>query len=164
MWDALFDLQIGAGEKIVRTVLIYVFLVVALRIFGKRELGQANTLDLLVLLLVANAVQNGIIGDDLSVTGALLGASVVFGVNALLNRGTFAFPWLARALEGTPTLLVSDGELQRAALGRSAITIAQLEAIARRQGLAGLNEVGAAVLEVNGSISVFKRGEPGPAL
>ena len=71
MWDSIFDLQLSVGEKVLRALLIYVFLIVALRIVGKRELGQANTLDLVVLLLVANAVQNGIIGNDITVTGAL---------------------------------------------------------------------------------------------
>ena len=70
MWHSIFHLDVSVGEKIVRSILIYVFLVVALRVVGKRELGQANTLDLVVLLLVANAVQNGIIGNDVSVTSA----------------------------------------------------------------------------------------------
>ena len=71
-----------------------------LRIVGKRELGQANTLDLVVLLLVANAVQNGIIGNDISVTGAVIGAVTLFAINELVSRTTYAFPWAARALEG----------------------------------------------------------------
>src|SRR5579864_1063178 len=100
MWNAVFHLQISLGEKVLRTVLVYVFLLVALRVFGKRELGQANTLDLLVLLLVANAVQNGIIGNDLSVTGAVVGALVLFGLNTLFARGVFRFPWMATLLEG----------------------------------------------------------------
>ncbi|MDE3024287.1 MAG: DUF421 domain-containing protein, partial [Acidobacteriota bacterium] len=109
MWHAVFHLQVSVAEKVVRTVLIYLFLLVALRFFGKRELGQANTLDLVVLLLVANAVQNGIIGNDVSVTGAIVGAVVLFGLNSLFARGVFRFPWLSALLEGEPSLLIEDG-------------------------------------------------------
>jgi uncharacterized membrane protein YcaP (DUF421 family) len=93
MWQDVFDLQVSAGEKVMRAILIHVFLIAILRIVGKRELGQANTLDLVVLLLVANAVQNGIIGNDLSVTGAVIGAATLFAVNELVSRTTYVFPW-----------------------------------------------------------------------
>jgi hypothetical protein len=108
VWQDIFDLQVSAGEKVLRAILIYLFLIAILRIVGKRELGQANTLDLVVLLLVANAVQNGIIGNDVSVTGAVIGAVTLFAINELVSRTTYAFPWAARALEGDPTLLISE--------------------------------------------------------
>src|SRR5579884_4289212 len=110
MWSAIFHLQVSLGEKALRTVLIYLFLLIAFRFFGKRELGQANTLDLVVLLLVANAVQNGIIGNDVSVTGAIVGAIVLFGLNTLFARGVFRFPWLSQLLEGEPSVLIDDGK------------------------------------------------------
>jgi uncharacterized membrane protein YcaP (DUF421 family) len=97
MWDSIFDLQLSVGEKVLRAVLIYVFLIVALRIVGKRELGQANTLDLVVLLLVANAVQNGIIGNDISVTGAVIGAVTLFAINELFNRAAYTSSFISRA-------------------------------------------------------------------
>ena len=83
MWHDIFYIKISVGDKILRSILIYVFLIAMLRVVGKRELGQSNTLDLVVLLLVANAVQNGIIGNDLSVTGAAIGAATLFGINEL---------------------------------------------------------------------------------
>ena len=103
MWPSIFHLGIPASERIIRAVLIYAFMVVALRVVGKRELGQSNTLDLIVLLLVANAVQNGIIGNDNSVTGAIIAASTLFVVNEALNRAEYSLPWLSHALEGEPT-------------------------------------------------------------
>jgi len=118
MWQDIFDLQVSVGEKVLRAVLIYLFLVAILRVVGKRELGQANTLDLVVLLLVANAVQNGIIGNDVSVTGAVIGAVTLFAINEFLSRSAYAFPWAARALEGDPTLLISQGKPIRKALRR----------------------------------------------
>jgi len=111
VWHDIFTIQISVGDKILRSVLIYVFLIAMLRIVGKRELGQANTLDLVVLLLVANAVQNGIIGNDLSVTGAVIGAATLFVINELFSRATYLSPFASRLLEGEPTQLIEDGQL-----------------------------------------------------
>ena len=110
MWDSIFDLQVSVGEKVLRAVLIYVFLIIALRVVGKRELGQANTLDLVVLLLVANAVQNGIIGNDISVTGAVIGAVTLFGINELFNRAAFSSSFISRLFEGSPVGADPEGQ------------------------------------------------------
>jgi uncharacterized membrane protein YcaP (DUF421 family) len=123
MWQDMFDLQVSAGEKVLRAILIYLFLIAILRIVGKRELGQANTLDLVVLLLIANAVQNGIIGNDVSVTGAVIGAVTLFGINELVTRTAYAFPWTSRAVEGDPSLLISEGQPIHKALRRSGISL-----------------------------------------
>ncbi len=160
MWHAIFHLDLSVSEKILRSILIYAFLVIALRVVGKRELGQANTLDLIVLLLVANAVQNGIIGNDLSVTGALVGATTLFVVNEALNRTTYALPWASRFIEGQPTTLIDKGKPMHKALFRAGISLPDLRAIARRQGYADLGEVHTAILETNGVISMFKKDEP----
>jgi len=160
MWQDLFDLQLTFGEKVLRALLIYAFLVVALRVVGKRELGQANTLDLIVLLLVANAVQNGIIGNDDTVTGAVIGAATLFAVNELVTRTSYAVPFLSRILEGEPSALVVDGKPVRAALRGAGISLSELRAIARRQGFADLGEVQTAILETNGVVSMFGEGEP----
>jgi uncharacterized membrane protein YcaP (DUF421 family) len=159
VWQHIWDLHLSVGEKALRAVLIYGFLVIALRVVGKRELGQTNTLDLVVLLLVANAVQNGIIGDDVSVTGALIGAGVLFAVNEGLNRTTYAFPWVERALEGQPTMLIKDGKPVSRALLRAGITLTELRAIARRQGFPDLASVHTAILETNGVVSMFREDE-----
>ena len=160
MWHSIFHLQVGLGEKILRSVLIYVFLLFALRFFGKRELGQANTLDLVVLLLVANAVQNGIIGNDISVTGAVVGAIVLFGLNAMFARGIFRFPWLATLLEGEPSLLIEDGSPNLRVLRRECISLPELRSIARRQGFPDLGSVDSAILETNGVVTMFHADEP----
>jgi uncharacterized membrane protein YcaP (DUF421 family) len=156
VWHSIFHLDLTVAEKVVRSVLIYAFLVIALRVVGKRELGQTNTLDLVVLLLIANAVQNGIIGNDLSVTGAVIGATTLFVVNEFLNRTTYLAPWTGRALEGDPTYLVRHGEPRTRELFRASISLPELRAIARRQGFADLSEVKTAILETNGAISMFK--------
>ena len=159
MWHWIFVLQTSLGEKVLRSVLIYLFLVVALRLYGKRELGQANTLDLVVLLLVANAVQNGIIGNDVSVTGAIVGAIVLFTLNWLFARGVFQFPWLAALVEGEPSLLIETGRPNLRVLRRECISLPELRAIARRQGFADLGEVDTAILETNGVITMFHQDD-----
>jgi len=153
----MFHLGIPAVEKIIRSILIYVFLVVALRVVGKRELGQTNTLDLVVLLLIANAVQNGIIGNDLSVTGAVLGAVTLFAINELFNRTTYLLPWTGRALEGDPVYLVRHGTPDRSELFKASISMPELRSIARRQGFDNLEDVKTAILETNGAVSLFDK-------
>lgn len=155
MWHSILHLQTSLGEKVLRSVLIYLFVVLAFRLGGKRELGQANTLDLVVLLLVANAVQNGIIGNDLSVTGAVVGASVLLILDNLLARLAYRVPWLSRAIEGSPTTLIADYAPISKALRREQISLPELRAIARRQGFSGLETVHTAILETNGVVSML---------
>jgi uncharacterized membrane protein YcaP (DUF421 family) len=161
MWQHIFDLQLSVGEKVVRAVLIYLFLIVALRVVGKRELGQTNTLDLVVLLLVANAVQNGIIGDDISVTGAVIGAVSLFAINELFNRSAYSSAFVSRVLEGEPSTLIQKGKPIPRELRRQGISLPELRAIARRQGFDDLGEVETAILETNGVVTMFRKGEPG---
>jgi uncharacterized membrane protein YcaP (DUF421 family) len=161
MWQDIFDLQLSVGEKVLRAVLIYLFLVVALRIVGKRELGQFNTLDLVVLLLVANAVQNGIIGNDDSVTGAVIGALTLFAINELFTRAAYGSELVSRVLEGSPSVLIRDGKPVAKALFRAGISLPELRAIARRQGFVDLGEVHTALLETNGVVTMFREDEPG---
>jgi uncharacterized membrane protein YcaP (DUF421 family) len=160
MWEAIFDLHVSVGEKVVRALLIYLFLVLALRIIGKRELGQANTLDLVVLLLVANAVQNGIIGNDITVTGAVIGAVTLFAINELFNRAAYGSSRISRLLEGDPSVLIRKGKPEPRALRREGISLPELRAIARRQGFSDLGEVDSAILETNGVVTMFRRDEP----
>lgn len=160
IWHDIFHLQVSFGEKVLRSVLIYLFLLIAFRFAGKRELGQANTLDLVVLLLVANAVQNGIIGNDVSVTGAVVGAVVLFLLNSLFARLTFRLPRFSALVEGEPTELIEDGKVIPQALRRELISLPELRAIARRQGFADLGEVHYAILETNGIVTMFREGEP----
>ena len=117
----MFDLQLTLGEKVIRALVIYLFLVIALRVVGKRELTQLNTLDFVVLLAVANAVQNGLIGADNSVTGAVAGATVLFLLASGLGWLLYRSGLLRRALEGTPTELIRDGEVLDDALRREEI-------------------------------------------
>ena len=113
MWHSLFDIGIPVAEKIIRPFLIYAFLIVALRLAGKRELGQLNMLDFVVLLAVANAVQNGIIGSEVSITGAVIGATVLLVTNALIAELTVRYPKLRKVLVGRSAELVHNGQMNR---------------------------------------------------
>ncbi len=148
----IFHLDVSVLEKLIRPVLIYAFLAVALRLAGKRELAQLNSLDFIVLLAVANAVQNGIIGDDVSVTGAVLGASALLLLNGFLALVLFRSPRLRTIAEGTPRVLIRMGVMDHEALRKERLTVDQLMAAIATQGAGGLDDVEEAVLEPNGTI------------
>ena len=157
MWHAIWHLDPSVAEKIVRAILVYAFLIVAMRLVGKRELGQMNTLDLVVLLLVANAVQNGIIGNDVSVTGAFIGAAALFFFNETLNRLGYVIPWAGKLVEGDPTYLIRKGTVDKMELFKASISLPELRSIARRQGFSDLDQVKTAILETNGAVSMFDK-------
>lgn len=156
MWHAIWHMGTSLGEKLLRSTLIYAFLMVALRVLGKRELGQANTLDLLVLLLVANAVQNGIIGNDTSVTGAIVGAATLFAINRAASWLVARYRWAHWLFEGNPTPLIRDHQLLERNLRRQEISESDLAAMARRQGFGHLGDVREATLETSGTISMLR--------
>jgi uncharacterized membrane protein YcaP (DUF421 family) len=139
---------------------VYVFLVAGLRVFGKRELGALNPLDVIVLLLLSNTVQNAIIGNDNSLVGGLLGAAVLFVINQALVRYAYRNPRVRRLIEGRTEEVMRDGRIINAALTRNMITRDELEAAARKQGIEHLNSVECARLELSGQLS-FTLKEPG---
>jgi uncharacterized membrane protein YcaP (DUF421 family) len=160
-WQDLLVPGVSAAEKVVRTIVVYAFLLGGLRLAGKREMAQLNPFDLVVLLLLSNAVQNAIIGNDNSVLGGMLGAATLLIVNYLIVRFLYRHPKLDALFEGNPDILVLEGAVQDKALERNLITRAELQAAARRQGMGSLDKVSCARLEVGGTIS-FVLKEPSP--
>ena len=157
----MFGLTLPIAEKILRPAIVYAFLVIMLRIFGKRELAQLNPFDLVVLLSVSNTVQNAIIGDDNSVTGGLIGAFALFTVNYLVVRFLFRHRRLDEVLEGTPTKLVENGRLCKQGLAKELLTQSELLAVAHRQGFGRLDEVRNCTIEPGGAF-YFEAKEPRP--
>lgn len=151
----LVDLGVPPLEKVLRSVLVFAFLVLALRLGGKRELAQINVLDLAVLLLVSNALQNAMIGNDNSLLGGVLGATVLFTANYAFVRLTYRNARARRLLEGVPRVLVRDGLADDQALRREAISIGQLRSVARERGFDGLEDVALMVLETDGHMAVM---------
>src|ERR1700677_2538812 len=126
----MFTLQLPLLEKILRPILVYIFLIVGIRLSGKRELAQLNPFDLIVLLTLSNTVQNAIIGDDNSVTGGMIGAGTLLAINYLVVRILFRFPKLDTLVEGKRDYLIRQGRVNRRDLNRQFITRAELVAAA----------------------------------
>ena len=149
----LFVPGVSILEKVIRTILVYVFLLVGLRLAGKRELGQLNPYDLVVLLLLSNTVQNAIIGNDNSLGGGIIGATVLLVVNYGVVRFLFLHPRLDRIAEGRAIEVVRDGRVLERRLRRELITRGELISAARRQGIDDLSQVACARLEVGGALT-----------
>jgi uncharacterized membrane protein YcaP (DUF421 family) len=161
IWTDMFRLGLPVLEKVLRPWLVYVFLVISLRVFGKRELAQTNTFDLIVLLTLSNTLQNAIIGDDNSVTGGVIGAISLLALNYLVVRFLFRRAKLDRFLEGTPVVLIEHGKVLRRNLDRELITQAELEAAAHKQGYRKLSDIDRCVLETGGSLAFIAK-DPSP--
>src|SRR4029434_476368 len=152
--DDMFTLGVPVLEKVLRPIMVYLFLVVSLRVFGKRELAQLNPFDIVVLLSLANTVQNAIIGDDNSVTGGLIGAFSLLSVNYLVVRFLFRHRRLDQMLEGTATTLIDNGKLKQDALAKELMTVSDLRTVAHRQGFKHLQDIKKCVLEPDGDIYI----------
>ncbi len=153
----MFVLGLPLAEKMLRPVLVYGFLIVGLRLAGKRELAQLNPFDLVVLLTLSNTVQNAIIGDDNSVTGGVIGATTLLAVNYFVVRFLFDHEKLDRLVEGDPDVLMKDGRVCEDRLRAELITRNELEAAAHKQGFASLEEIDRAILDPGGSVSFFAK-------
>ena len=157
IWKDMFVISLPIVEKILRPIIVYVFLVVMLRLSGKRELVQLNPFDLVVLLTLSNTVQNAIIGDDNSVSGGLLGATSLLAMNYLVVRFLYKHKALDQIIEGRADILMENGKVRAEHLKKELITMAQLEAAARKQGFGALAEVDQCILEPGGTLTFIGR-------
>ena len=147
-------------EKIARPVVVYLFLVAALRLGGKRELAQLNPLDLVVLLTLSNTVQNAIIGEDNTVTGGLIGATTLLAINHIVVRYVYRHRAVERLIEGEAAVLIEHGTLVKKQLIEELVTHSELVAAAHKQGFTSLDHVERAVLEPGGSITFYAKNPP----
>lgn len=150
----MWDLAISPLELVVRCVLVYAAFLAALRLSGKRELGQFTIFDLALVLLAANALQPAITGSDASIPGAVIIIATLFVLNRLVAVGRSRSPLLRRLLDYPPTVLARDGDWDAAAVDHEGLSEEDLEAAIREHGLSSIDEVELAVLEHDGSISV----------
>jgi uncharacterized membrane protein YcaP (DUF421 family) len=153
IWKDMFVLGLPVVEKVLRPIVVYAFLVISLRLSGKRELVQLNPFDLVVLLTLSNTVQNAIIGDDNSVSGGLIGATSLLAVNYLVVRFLYGHRKLDQLVEGKADVLIDNGKVRTEHLKRELITMQQLSAAARKQGFDELSEVQQCVLEPGGTLT-----------
>jgi uncharacterized membrane protein YcaP (DUF421 family) len=161
IWRDMFVLGLPIAEKMLRPLFVYIFLIVGLRLSGKRELAQLNPFDLVVLLTLSNTVQNAIIGEDNSVTGGLIGAGTLLLVNYIVIRFLFSHERLEHIVEGEPDALIEQGVIREDRLKRELLTKAELQTAAHRQGFASLQEIERAVIEPGGTIYFVGR-KPSP--
>jgi len=153
IWKDMFVMGLPVLEKIIRPIIVYMFLVVGLRLSGKRELVQLNPFDLVVLLTLSNTVQNAIIGDDNSVSGGLIGATSLLIINYLVVRFLYSHSKLEEVVEGRADVLIEKGKVKADRLKKELITMPQLEAAARRQGFEFIEDVDKCILEPSGTLS-----------
>ena len=153
--------DISIAEKVLRSTVVYVFLLVAFRVCGKRQLGQLTAFDLVVLLVISNMVQNAVIGEDNSLGGGLIGATTILLLNAVVAYLTFRFKRVDRVVEHSPTMLVRHGRIIRANLRRERLGPRDLRAALRHHGVISLRDIRYAFLEEDGHVSVVTRRPPG---
>lgn len=153
----MLNLGVPWWELIVRGAVVYGFLLVLLRLTGKRQVGQLAPFDLVLLLVLSNAVQNSMNGGDNSLVGGLLSAVTLVGVNWLMSLATYRSKRLETLIEGRPQVLIHNGMLFPEVMKKAKLTHHELNAALRREGCACVDDVHMALLENNGSISVTPR-------
>src|SRR4051794_25397864 len=157
MWHSMLSTGIPISEKIVRTVLVYALIAALVRSTGKRGLAGLNTLDIAVVFLLSNVVQNAIIGNDLSFTGAAVGAVTLVVVSSLLNRAAVRSRFVARIFDGTDTTVISDGAVVNAAVRRLGLRRNELDHVVRLQNGDDMAQVQTGVLDASGQLLVTLR-------
>ncbi len=152
MWHHIFVIHVPVAEKVIRTVLVYMTIVLLFRVTGKRGLANLNTLDFVVIFLLSNVVQNAVIGSDTSFTGGAIGAVTLVAVNAGLNRLIARSPRVARIFEGVETTVIDDGASVGEAVRRLALRPQELEHAVRIQNGNSIDDVQRGVLEPGGQL------------
>jgi len=153
----LFTPDVSVWERIIRAGAVYLFLLIAFRFSGKRQVGQLTPFDLVVLLVVSNIVQNAMIGNDNSILGGFIGVATVLALNWVFVEMSYRYKKARRMLEGEPVLLVHNGKVYHDRLERERLTEDDLLAAIRKSGLSDTLDVRVAMLEENGQISVIPR-------
>jgi uncharacterized membrane protein YcaP (DUF421 family) len=155
----MWAIELAWWDIVLRAMVVYVFLILILRITGKRQVGQLSPFDLVLLLVLSNAVQNAMNGGDNSVTAGILSAGTLVGMNWLVGWITFRSKRIEALIEGRPVIVIHDGKIDQGAMERVMMTKHELEAALRAAGCAGPEEVRFAVLENNGHVSVIPKSK-----
>lgn len=151
----MWNISVPWWELVLRSVIVYAFLLVLLRMTGKRQVGQLAPFDLVLLLVLSNAVQNSMNAGDNSLAGGLISALTLVGLNYFVGLATFSSKKVELIVEGRPEVLIHDGAIDAGVMRRAQITHHELEAALRQAGCIGQHEVKLAILENNGAISVI---------
>lgn len=138
-----------------RTAAIYLFMVIALRVFGKKELSQLNTTDVILILLISNSVQNAMVGNNSSLYGGLVAATVLFSINFILKKLMFKYQKFNKLISEKPEVLIHNGNLEFKTLSRLNITSEELREAMREHGIEHFKDVKLSMLEIDGNISII---------
>jgi uncharacterized membrane protein YcaP (DUF421 family) len=142
-------------DVILRSAAVYLFMVIALRIFGKKELSQLNTADVILILLISNAVQNAMVGSDTSLWGGLAAATVLFAINYVLKKLMYRYKGFSNFMQEKPEILIHNGNLDFKMLSKLSITSDELREAMREHGVEYFKDVKLAMLEIDGNISII---------
>lgn len=142
-------------DIVIRSVVVYLFMLAAIRFFGKKELSQLNSADIILILLISNSVQNAMVGSNSSLAGGLIAALALFLINFLFKKIMYKFKTVNDLVEDKPLILIHDGRLDFSALSKLEITSQELEEVIREHGVQHFNEVKLAMMEIDGNISVI---------
>ncbi|MEA2694660.1 MAG: hypothetical protein QOJ16_4047 [Acidobacteriota bacterium] len=159
----MWNITVHWWELILRSAIVYLFLILLLRLTGKRQVGQLAPFDLVLLLVLSNAVQNSMNGGDNSVQGGLISATTLVALNYLVGLATYKSKKLEAIIEGRPQVLIHDGKLFEDVMAASKLTRHELQAALRQAGCSCVEDVRSAILENNGAISVILRSGHGGA-
>ncbi|WP_413998747.1 DUF421 domain-containing protein [Flavobacterium sp. W1B] len=142
-------------DIILRSISVYFFMIIALRVFGKKELSQLNTADVILILLISNAVQNAMVGSNTSLLGGLAAAAVLFFINFLLKKLMYKYPKFNNYIQEKPEILIHNGTLDFKSLSKLNITSDELKEAMREHGVENFVDVKLAILEIDGNISII---------
>jgi len=153
----MLDLSVAWWELVLRSLVVYAFLLAMLRMTGKRQVGQLAPFDLVLLMVLSNAVQNSMNGGDNSLAGGLISAATLVALNFAMGFAVYRSKAVERIVDGQPEVLIHDGKLSERVMARAQLTYHELEAALRHQGCASIAECRTAILEINGAISVVQK-------
>lgn len=142
-------------QIIISCVVVYLFIIMAIRLFGKKELAQLSVIDLVFILLISNAVQNAMVGPDNSLLGGLIAACTLFITNSFFKFLIFRFPRFSRVIQGEPLLLIYKGKINHKNMEKAKVTLDEMKEAIREHGVSLIEDVDLAVLEIDGNISVL---------
>ena len=157
----MWQMSVPWWEFVLRGVVVYLFLLVFMRLSGKRQTGQYEPFDLILLLILSNAVQNSMNAGDNSLVGGLISAATLIGCHVVLAQLTFRFAWMERLIDGSPQVLVQQGQVNADLMRQELLSKDDLEAALRASGCLHLHEVERATIETNGQITVVLRRRGG---
>ena len=157
IWNNLFIISIPILEKIIRPIAVYLFLIIGLRLAGKRELAQLNPFDLVVLLTISNTVQNAIIGNDNYLLGGLIGGGTLLLVNWIVVRAIHQNKKIENLMEGKETRLIDKGVILNEVLKKENIDLNELLVAAHKAGIETLDQVDVAILGTDGGITIISK-------